>query len=128
VVRDLQSRSRTLLELIDGAAFYFAEEVEYDPKAADKFLTKASAAHLETVQKELSLLTNYSKDGIETFLRTLAASRQVKLKDIAQPLRVALTGKTVSPGIDEVMVTLGRERTLKRIAGALSHIRAGNSS
>lgn len=128
VVRDLQSRSRTLLELIDGAAFYFAEEVEYDPKAADKFLTKASAAHLETVQKELSLLTNYSKDGIETFLRTLADSRQVKLKDIAQPLRVALTGKTVSPGIDEVMVTLGRERTLKRIAGALSHIRAGNSS
>ncbi len=128
VVRDLQSRSRTLLELIDGAAFYFAEEVDYDPKAAEKFLTPASAAHLEAVQMELLRLENYSKEGIETFLRTLAESRQVKLKDIAQPLRVALTGKTVSPGIDEVMVTLGRERTLKRIAGALSHIRTGNSS
>jgi glutamyl-tRNA synthetase len=128
VVRDLQSRSRTLLELIDGAAFYFAEEVDYDPKAAEKFLTPASAANLEVVQMELPRLENYSKEGIETFLRTLAESRQVKLKDIAQPLRVALTGKTVSPGIDEVMVTLGRERTLKRIAGALSHIRAGNSS
>jgi glutamyl-tRNA synthetase len=128
VVKDLQSRSRTLLELIDSAAFYFAEEVAYDPKAAEKFLTPASAVHLEAVLQELPGVEDYSKEGLEVFLRSLAESRQTKLKEIAQPLRVALTGKTVSPGIDEVMVTLGRERTLTRIVRALSHIRTPSPS
>ncbi len=128
VVRDLQSRSRTLLELIEGAAFYFTDEIAYDPQAASKFLTPASAVHLEAVLEDLPLLKDFSKQGIEAFLRSLAESRQAKLKDIAQPLRVALTGKTVSPGIDEVMVTLGLDRTLRRISRALSFLRAGVSS
>ena len=128
VVRDLQSRSRTLLELIDGAAFYFTDEIAYDPQAASKFLTPASAVYLEAVLEDLPLLKDFSKQGIEAFLRSLAESRQAKLKDIAQPLRVALTGKTVSPGIDEVMVTLGLDRTLRRISRALSFLRAGVSS
>ncbi|PKN33396.1 MAG: glutamate--tRNA ligase [Deltaproteobacteria bacterium HGW-Deltaproteobacteria-19] len=128
VARDLQSRSRTLLELIDGAAFYFADEVAYDPKAAEKFLTQVSAVLLEAVLEGLPHLMDYSKEGIEAFLRALAESRQAKLKDIAQPLRVALTGKTVSPGIDEVMVTLGRERTLDRISRALSFLRSTSSA
>ncbi|MGV8078433.1 MAG: glutamate--tRNA ligase [Syntrophales bacterium] len=128
VVRDLQSRSRTLLELIEGAAFYFTDEIAYDPQAASKFLTPASAVHLEAVLEDLPLLKDFSKQGIEAFLRSLAESRQAKLKDIAQPLRVALTGKTVSPGIDEVMVTLGLDRTLRRISRALSFLRTGVSS
>jgi glutamyl-tRNA synthetase len=128
VALDLQSRSRTLLELVEGAAFYFAGEVAYDPQAADKFLTAAAAGHLQAVLEELPKVEDYSKGGIEAFLRSLAETRGTKLKEIAQPLRVALTGKTVSPGIDEVMVTLGRERTLDRVARALSHIRSSSPS
>ncbi len=128
VVGDLQSRSRTLLELIDGAAFYFSEEVRYDEKAAEKFLTAASAGHLEAVLEQLPGVENYTREGLEALLRSLAESRQTKLKEIAQPLRVALTGKTVSPGIDEVMATLGRKRSMERIARALSCIRAAPPS
>jgi glutamyl-tRNA synthetase len=116
VVRDLQSRSRTLLELIEGAAFYFTDEIAYDPQAASKFLTPASAVHLEAVLEDLPLLKDFSKQASRRFCAPCGV-RQAKLKDIAQPLRVALTGKTVSPGIDEVMVTLGLDRTLRRIPG-----------
>jgi len=72
----------------------------------------------------LPLIEDYSKEGIEQFLRRFTEERKLKLKVIAQPLRVALTGKTVSPGIDEVMVTLGRERVIKRLEDALALIAA----
>ena len=66
---------------------------------------------------------DYTKDGLEAFLRSLAEERGTKLKWIAQALRVALTGKTVSPGIDEVMVTLGKERVIQRLERAIAHSR-----
>jgi glutamyl-tRNA synthetase len=74
------------------------------------------------VAKELPLLEDFTKEGIETFLRSLAEKRETKLKFIAQPIRVAITGKTVSPGIDEVMITLGKEKVVQRINKALEYI------
>ncbi len=59
-------------------------------------------------------MQNFSKEGIEEFLKAFAQKQEIKFKVIAQPLRVALTGKTVSPGIDEVMVTLGKDRVDKK--------------
>ena len=96
----------------------------YDPEAAAKFLTPEVASHLREIVRELPLIEDYSKEGIEQFLRRFTEERKLKLKVIAQPLRVALTGKTVSPGIDEVMVTLGRERVIKRLEDALALIAA----
>ena len=63
-----------------------------------------------------------AKPGWSLFLRDFTEKRNIKFKVIAQPLRVALTGKTVSPGIDEVMVTLGKERVIKRINDAVAYI------
>ena len=68
------------------------------------------------------MLADYSKAGLEVFLRNLAEKRNTKLKFIAQPLRVALTGKTVSPGIDEVMITLGKKRVIERLRKAMAYI------
>jgi len=96
----------------------------YDPEAKAKFLTADIAGHLHDLARDLALLADYSKEGIEGFLRRFTEARNVKLKIIAQPLRVALTGKTVSPGIDEVMVTLGKERVIKRLEDALAIIAA----
>lgn len=123
-ISDLRTRSKTLLELAEGGVFYFQEEVQYDPEAAAKFLTPEYLGHLEAVVDQLPGITAYTKDGLEAFLRALAEERGTKLKWIAQALRVALTGKTVSPGIDEVMVTLGKERVIGRIRRATARISA----
>jgi len=124
VVGDLRSRSKTLVELAEAGQFYFTDMVAYDPEAAAKFLTPEVASHLREIARDLPLVDEYSKEGIEQFLRRFTEERKLKLKVIAQPLRVALTGKTVSPGIDEVMVTLGRERVIKRLEDALALIAA----
>jgi glutamyl-tRNA synthetase len=122
IVTDLRERAKTLVELAEGSRFYFTDELVYEEDAARKFLTEEAAGHLEAVIGDLPGLADYSKAGIETLLRDLSEKRNTKLKFIAQPLRVALTGKTVSPGIDDVMVTLGKERVLKRLQRAVMFI------
>jgi glutamyl-tRNA synthetase len=124
---NLRTRAKTLVEMADAGAFYFQAEVAYDPEAAAKFLTAEGAGHLQAVAERIPGLADYSKAGLEEFLRALAEERGTKLKGIAQALRVALTGRTVSPGIDEVMVTLGKERTLRRIRRAMEQIQGGTS-
>ena len=124
-VSDLRTRAKTLVEMADSGAFFFREEVDYDPEAAAKFLTPEYGGHLQAVAERIPAVEDYTKDGLEAFLRALAEERGTKLKWIAQALRVALTGKTVSPGIDEVMVTLGKERVIERIRRALAKIGAG---
>lgn len=122
VVEDLRTRSRTLVEMADQSAFYFQDDVDYDPEAAAKFLTAEMREHLLDVAERLASFQDYSKSGLEMFLREAAAARSVKLKQIAQPLRVALTGKAVSPGIDDIMVTLGKDRVIGRIRRAAERI------
>jgi len=122
VAGDLKARSKTLLEMAESGAFYFQDEIEYEEKAARKFLKTEYAGHLEAVAKGLPSLEDYTRKGIESFLRNISDDRETKLKFIAQPVRVALTGKTVSPGIDEVMITLGINRVIKRIKKAIDYI------
>jgi glutamyl-tRNA synthetase len=121
---NLRTRSKTIVEMAESGAFYFKEEVDYDPEAAAKFLTNEYFGHLEAVAGRLPDVADYTKDGLEAFLRALAEERGTKLKWIAQALRVALTGKTVSPGIDEVMVILGKERVIRKIRRAIDRIKA----
>jgi len=123
VVNDLKSRAKTLMELAESSLFYFTDDVAYESEAANAFLKEGMADHLKAVAEGIPSLQDYSKKGMEAFLRTLAEERDIKLKVIAQPLRVAITGKTISPGIDEVMITLGKERVIKRINRALEYIK-----
>ena len=122
VVTDLKARAKTLVDMADTGLFYFQDEITFDAEAAAKFLTPEATPHLVAVAQNLPAIAEYTKSGIELFLRNLAEEQQTKLKIIAQPLRVALTGKTVSPGIDEVMITLGKDRTIGRIERAIAWI------
>jgi glutamyl-tRNA synthetase len=122
VIADMQPRSKTLIEMASFADFYFAETIFYDNEAAQKFLTPDVAEYLKLIAAHIPEIVDFSKVGLEVFLRDFTEKRNIKFKIIAQPLRVALTGKTVSPGIDEVMVTLGKDLVMKRIKDAIAYI------
>ena len=122
IATDLRERAKTLVELAEASRFYFSDELTYEEEAAHKFLTAEAAGYMEEMINGLPGLADYTKAGIEVFLRDIAEKRNTKLKFIAQPLRVALTGKTVSPGIDDVMVTLGKERVLEKLRRAVRFI------
>ncbi len=122
VVADLKPRVKTLVELAEAGTFYFHSDLRYDEKAAEEFLKPDAATILTALAAELPSQNNFSKEAIDSFLRSFAQQRELKLKAIIPPLRVALTGKTVSPGIDEVMVTLGRPEVIRRMEKAIAHI------
>lgn len=123
IIEDIKSRVKSLVELSEASSFYFAQKVDYAPDAAEKYLSSETAGHLEAIRTRLALVNDFTKDGIEKFLREIAEERNTKLKVIAPPLRVALTGKTVSPGLDEVMITLGKDRVMQRLEMAVSYIK-----
>ncbi|NPB08907.1 MAG: glutamate--tRNA ligase [Thermodesulfobacteria bacterium] len=124
-VESVKPRARTLKEMAEMMRFYFVDEIEFDPKAADKFLKEDIAPVLERLIRELEALPEFKEETLETLFRSLAEEYQLKLKHIAQPVRVALTGRTVSPGLFEVMDILGKETVIKRLKRALDHIRGG---
>jgi glutamyl-tRNA synthetase len=107
-----------------GALFYFQSPIVYEDKAAAKFLKPAILKPLRQLTSALTQLDRFDEDQIESaFVQTMEATG-LKLGKIAQPVRVALSGKTVSPGIFEMIRVLGREETLTRINRALAFIEA----
>jgi glutamyl-tRNA synthetase len=126
VIGNMKTRAKTLVELAESSRFYFDDRFDYDKEAAEKFLKVEFADHLAAVADAIPSLRDYTKEGIEGFLRKTAGERGIHLKVIAQPLRVALTGKVVSPSIDDIILTLGKERVIKRIARAIEYINRKN--
>jgi glutamyl-tRNA synthetase len=126
VIADLQPRVKTLVELAGAANFYFADQVHYEEQAAQKFLVPEVCVYLKAMVTAIPTVQNFNKEGLEEFLKAFTQEKDIKFKVIAQPLRVALTGKTVSPGIDEIMITLGKERVIQRINAAVAYIETHN--
>src|SRR5512139_756858 len=123
VVRTPNERARTLGAMADSAVFYFPEK-ETDPKAAAKFLTPEIAPVLDEVVAAFGALPEFSPAAMEAVLQRIAAGKAGgKLGKVAQPIRVALTGGTVSPGLFEVMDILGKDEVLKRVSAAVRRIR-----
>jgi glutamyl-tRNA synthetase len=112
---ELQPRAKTVLELIDLAQFIYATRPLPVDAAAAELLTSDVRAMLAEAQHALAALTGWTVPEIDAAVRALAEARGLKLGKVAQPLRAALTGRTVSPGIFEVMVLIGRDESLARI-------------
>lgn len=111
----VKQRSRTLVELADNLRFYAVRgPVALDAKAA-ALLTAENKAVLAALAPVLEALSDWSEAAIEAAVKAFAEARSIKLGSVAQPLRAALTGGTVSPGIFEVLAVLGREDSLSRI-------------
>ena len=122
VVETLNTRSKTLKEMAEGALFYFPDIVSYDEDAAKKFLNASILEPFKLLIDELKSLDDFTEKALETPFKTVMEKTDLKFGKIAQPLRVALTGKTVSPGIFEVLEVLGKEKVIKRLEKAVQYI------
>jgi glutamyl-tRNA synthetase len=123
-VDTLKPRSQTLAQMAQNGCFYFQEEIRFERKGDDKFLTSSALELMVDIKKRLADWQDFSQSGLERVFGSFLEEKQIKLGKIAQPLRVALTGKTASPGLFEVMEVLGKEKTLDRLKRAISHIEA----
>jgi glutamyl-tRNA synthetase len=112
---ELKARAHTLNQLAEGAAFLFATRPLEVDAAAAALLTDEGRALLKAAHATLSSVEDWSHDGTEEAIRSVAESADVKLGKLAQPLRAALTGRTTSPGIFDVLVLLGKSESLARI-------------
>jgi glutamyl-tRNA synthetase len=122
----LRVRARTVDDIVRQAEPYFRDEVDYDADARAKNWkdVPATAETLEAVRERLAALEDWSQTPLEEELRALAEARGVGGGKLFQPMRVALTGLGVSPGIFDVLVALGKERSLRRLEAAISTLRA----
>lgn len=112
----LKERAKTLVELLDSAYYlYAARPLQLDAKAA-ALLDDAGKQRLPGLAEKLSAVNDWSVAALEAVVRAYAEEHGLKLGQAAQPLRAALTGRAMSPGLFDVMAVLGREETLARLA------------
>ena len=120
MVTTLQPRAKTLVELGAQSQFYLTDNITLEEKAAKKFLKATTLPLLARLCTQLHDVTVWDEPTLHGIFTAFMETEQVKLGKIAQPVRVALTGKTASPGIFEVMEVLGKERCLARIERVLA--------
>jgi len=113
---ELKARAHTINELADGARFLFASRPLDVDEAAGALLTPEARQLLAAAHNSLAALAKWDGESLEAAIREVAESHGVKLGKLAQPLRAALTGRTTSPGIFDVLALLGRDESLARIA------------
>ena len=122
----LRVRSRTIHDIVRQAATYFQDAVEYDPEAITKQWrdAKSAADILAATRQRLAALQVWEPGAMEDALRTLAEELGISGGKIFQPLRVALVGLTVSPGIFDVLQYIGRDRSLARLDAAVRYLKS----
>ena len=118
----LRMRSKTLVEMSESARFYFEENVRYEEKADRKFLKPDILPLMRETRTRIENTADFTQKSLEGLFLGILEEKKIKLGEIAQPLRVALTGTSVSPGLFEVMEVLGKDKVLRRMDEALRHI------
>lgn len=122
IVLAQRERSSTLVEMVELSKYFFMDKVEFDQKAKDKFLGADIKPVLERLVALLEDVTEFTHDPLKAAFETVMAEAGMKMGKVAQPVRVALTGGTVSPGIFETMEIFGKDITMTRLKDAVSEI------
>jgi len=120
VVRTLQERARTMIEMADGALFYYIPPVDYDTASLQKFGMEHLLAVYRVVLDKLGASTAQAAAGFDLLFKEVCTEQGWKMPQVGQPVRIALSGGTHAPGIGEIIQVLGVEETCRRI----EHIRA----
>lgn len=116
----MKERAKTLLELIDGAKFLFADRPLARDEKAEKILDADARATLKALHTRFTAVTEWTSTALEDEVRRYTEETGAKLGKVAQPLRAALTGRAVSPPVFDVLDVLGREESLARIADCVT--------
>jgi len=117
-MENLRERAKTLVELVEVGRFYFERPKEYEAKAVAKFFGAAGAQRLGLLAERLGAAAEFTAAAIEAVYRDLTAELSLKLVDLAQLTRLAVTGRTASPPLFDVLAVLGRDETLARLQAA----------
>jgi glutamyl-tRNA synthetase len=124
-VPGIRERARTLVDAAHDLDFYFREPPEFDDKAKQKFLTPAAAGALLALGPVFDGVQDWQAEALEQALKLWLQSSGLTMKDVAQPARVAITGRSASPPLFEVMAVLGKARSLTRLARAAAVAQGG---
>ena len=119
VVGLIQERCKTLLDVVDQSRFFFADVSEYDPAAMKKWIKIASPDLLEALIKKLDTLDEWNAEVIQAQVQAVVDENEVGFAKVAQPVRIAVTGSTMSPSIDQTLTLLGRDKSMARLLAGL---------
>ena len=122
LLETLRIRSRTIDDVVRQAAPYFGDTVALDPDAVAKQWKDPMTRDLLTEAREALATADWNAEPLEAALRGVADRRAIGAGKLFQPLRVALTGTSVSPGMFDVLMLLGRQRSLSRIDAAIAEL------
>ena len=123
IVDVVRVRVKTLQEVVEAADYFFKDVAEYDAKGVAKHFGSGTAELLQACIDGLNKLDTFDIVTIEALYNEIAADRQLALGKVVHPTRLALTGRTVSPGLFDVMVLLGKEKTIERLEKAIVYIK-----
>jgi len=119
VIRTLKARSKTFIEMADGAEFYFRAPEAYEEKGAKKFLKPDIVEPVKQLTGALAQADAFDEKSLEPVFQKIMDNFGLGFGKLAQPVRLALTGKTVSPGIFEMIEVLGKDETIARLRRAI---------
>ncbi len=123
-----RERAKTLKEMAEISAYFYQDFADYEPDAAKKHLTAAAREPLARVRAVLAALPSWTPEPLHQAVITTAEELGIKLGKLAQPLRVAVSGRAATPGIDQTLYLIGREAVLRRIDRAVAWIDQRESS
>jgi glutamyl-tRNA synthetase len=119
IVLAQRERAKTLKEMAENSRFFFGDEITIDAKAAEKHLTADAKGLLGELRARFAGIDAWTAPAVHAVIENLAKEKELGLGKVAQPLRVAVSGGTVSPPIDLTLSLLGQARTLARLDGAI---------
>ncbi len=117
-----KERTKTLLEMYDASLYFYKDIGNYDIQAAEKYFTDDGVRILQVLKSRLSLVDVWTAEKIKAAIKSAGKDLELKLGQIAPPLRLAVTGQSMSPSIDITLELLGADKTLHRINQAIEHI------
>ena len=123
IVKTQQERAKTLKEMAEKSLMFYNDYEEFDDKAAKKNLKQAGLEPLELLLTKFEVLDDWSKEPLHQVILDTAETLDLKLGKVAQPLRVALSGTSVSPALDATLFLLGKEKCLKNIKRGINYIK-----
>lgn len=123
VVKAQAERSKTLLDMCESSLYFYQDEVAYQEEDVQRFLQPSALTMLETVLEHVRWLQTWDRDALQSVINDVCGKLDIKMAQVAQPLRVAITGSRMSPSIDLTLTLIGQHRVIQRLEHVIARLR-----